>query len=101
LIIALFLLGDYYLYPLLGVGGRSFNRGENGAWLHYSWYFGGHSEQDVQALGNELKAHQLGYAYFHARFVQKDGRLHFHYPNKAQRLNRILERSAPNVRAVA
>lgn len=100
-VIVFLLLGDYCLYPLLGVGGRSFNKGENGAWLHYSWYFGEHSEQEVQALGNQLTAHQIRYAYFHVRFVQKDGRLRFHDAKQAQQLNRVLERSAPNVRAVA
>ena len=99
--IALLLLGDYCFYPMLGAGGRSFNKGENGAWLHYSWYFGSHSEQEVQALGNQLNANQIRYAYFHVRFVGKDGRLRFHYAKQAQQLNRVLERSAPNVRAVA
>lgn len=100
-VLVLLLLGDYCLYPLLGVGGRSFNSGENGVWLHYSWYFGEHSEQEVQALGNQLSAHQIRYAYFHVRFIQKDGRLRFHYAKQALQLNRVLERSAPNVRAVA
>ena len=37
----LLLLGDYFLYPLLApMAGSRLNRGENGLWLRYTWYFG-------------------------------------------------------------
>ncbi len=101
LIIVLSLLGDYCFYPLLGVGGRSFNKGENGAWLHYSWSFGQHSVAQETVLAQQLEANQMPYAYFHVRFIQKDGRLHFHYPQAAQQLNRVLERTAPQTKSIA
>ena len=100
-VIVFLLLGDYCFYPLLGVGGRSFNKGENGSWLHFSWYFGNHSEPEVRALAQQLNANQIRYAYFHVRFIQKDGRLRFHYPAAAQQLNRVLERAAPQTKSIA
>ncbi|HEY9871310.1 MAG TPA: hypothetical protein V6D08_19280 [Candidatus Obscuribacterales bacterium] len=35
---------------LTAIGGRSFNRGENGLWLRYLRYFGKQSEAETQAM---------------------------------------------------
>jgi hypothetical protein len=49
----LFLCIDYFGYPYgTALRGRSFNIGRNGLWLRYTWYFGQHSNSDVETLRN-------------------------------------------------
>jgi hypothetical protein len=93
---------DYFAYPY----GRppsapTANRGENGLWLRYTWYFGQHSDEDVRQLARSLSERQVRYAYFHVRFIERSGRLHFRYPEPARRLNAVLHREAPGVRRIA
>lgn len=101
-LLLLVLVADYFLYPLWSrPGGRSFNRGENASWLHFSWYFGEHDDDEIHTLTQQLRSQQVRDAYFHVRFIQKNGTLHFRYQEKAKRLVSILHRAAPEIRAVA
>ena len=80
-LLGLFLL-DYVSYPYLAhPAGSNFNRGENGLWLRYTWYFG--EEKDVPVLAERLKNEQIRYAYFHVRDVTKSGTLRHHRPDAA------------------
>jgi hypothetical protein len=80
---------DYWLYPVLApVGGRSFNTGENGLWLRYTWYFG-EEKEDARSLAARLKQQQIRYAYFHVRFIRKDGALAFRHPEVKNLLTRV------------
>jgi len=75
--------------------------GNNGLWLHYSWYFGRRSEAETHALAMHLARHHVRYAFFHVRFIGQSGRLKFHYPNAARTLVRTLHRDAPGLKALA
>ena len=67
-------LADYALYPVLSrPGGISGNRGENGLWLRYRWYFGQRSDADLRTLARRLREQQIRYAYFHVRHVTRNG----------------------------
>lgn len=91
---------DYVAYPRLAhPTGRSFNRGENGLWLRYKWYFG--EETDVPTLAKRLQAEQVRYAYFHVRDVTKSGALRHHCPDVAGRLVAPLHRQAPTIKLFA
>jgi hypothetical protein len=93
---------DYWGYPYgAPVGGRSFNRGENGLWLRYTWYFGEHSDADRRLLAQQMRAHQIRYAYFHVRYIGQSGTLAFRYPAQARALTAGLHRDAPQVKAIA
>src|SRR5687768_17460533 len=84
LVLAL-LAADYTFYPLLArPGGHSFNRGQNGLWLRYTWYFGRRGEAEVRAMARRLIENQIGYAYFHVRHITRDGSLRYHYPETAR-----------------
>lgn len=92
------LLLDYLLYPIQPRSRvRAGDRGENGIWLRYPWYFGRHTDFEVAALGRRLRRLHLRYAYFHVRHVQSDGSLRYRYPQAARRLVGELRRSAPEV----
>ena len=55
LLLVLLLAADYALYPYLArAGGHPVNRGENGLWLRYRWYFGQRSEADIRGLARTL-----------------------------------------------
>ena len=96
------LILDYFLYPLLPANtGRALNRGENGLWLRYTWYFGGKTDSELSALAALLKQHEIRYAYPHVRFITKDGHLRFQYPGAGKRLIESLHRQAPEVKVVA
>lgn len=93
---------DYFAFPYgRPTAGPSVNRGENGVWLEYTWYFGQHSTADETALARRLRAQQIRYAFFHVRFITPSGRLHFRFPNEARRLVAALHRDAPGVKVLA
>lgn len=96
---ALLVSGDYLLYPLLPIGGRSFNHAENGSWLRDTWYLGTERES-VASLASRLQSQGVRYACFHTRFIQRDGKLHFRNPAYIQRVVRQLH-LAPGIKALA
>jgi hypothetical protein len=102
LLILLAVLVDYLAYPY-GIPSSApvANSGENGLWLRYTWYFGQHTEEEVRHLANTMRDHEVRYAYFHVRFIERSGRLHFRYPEDARRLNDTLHRTAPEIRSIA
>lgn len=94
------LLLDYAAYPYFAHPvGQSFNRGENGLWLRYKWYFG--EETQVSALAQRLQTEQIRYAYFHVRDVTSTGALRYHYPDVARRLIGPLHQRLPGVKLIA
>jgi len=96
------LVGDYYLYPhWAGRGERSFNRGENGLWLRYRWYFGERDEEDIVRLARQLTERQIRYAYFHVRHIKADGTLAYRYAEDARGLVVGLHEQAPSIRVIA
>lgn len=96
------LLADYALYRLLApVGGRPLDRGENGLWLRYHWYFGRKTDAEVRDLARRLRDDRIRDAFFHVRHARNDGSLAYRYPEEARRLLQVLRREAPGVRAVA
>jgi hypothetical protein len=98
----LLLVADYALYAHLArPGGRTYNRGENGLWLRYHWYFGRRSDDRIRELAGRLRERQIRFAYFHVRHISKDGSLRYHYPAEAHRLIATLHGEAPEVKVIA
>ncbi len=93
---------DYWAYPY---GARlerpGFNRGENGIWLRYTWYFGQHNDVQRQQLALNLRSRKIRYAFFHVRHIGKDGKLAFRYAAKARALTEGLHRDCPEVKRIA
>ena len=100
-LLILFALLDFFLYPLLPMGGKSGNHGQNGLWLRYTWYFGLRSPEEMHRLSGRLREEQIHDAYFHVRYINANGKLHFHYQASARRLTNMLHREAPGVRLFA
>jgi hypothetical protein len=101
-VLCLLLFADYLLYPRLSpIGGGSVNRGENGLWLRYRWYFGERSDAEVRTLARQLTEQQIRYAYFHVRHVTRDGTLRYRCPEAARRLVAALHHDAPTVKVIA
>ncbi len=96
------LTADYFLYPVWSpVGGRSFNTGRNGTWLRDSWYRGTEAETP-DALARQLTAHQMRYAYFHTRFIKKNGTIRYRPDARTVRgLTSALRQRAPDVKLIA
>jgi hypothetical protein len=93
---------DYFAYPYgQWHQGHSGNRGENGLWLRYPWYFGDHSDAEEHLLAEQLTREQIHYAYFHVRSIRADGTLAFHKPVGARRLVANIHRAAPGVQVMA
>ncbi len=93
---------DYRAYPYgAAPGGRSFNRGENGLWLRYTWYFGQHPDAERWLLAQQFRTHQIRYAFFHVRSIGRDGRLAFRYAAQAKALTDGLHRDCPDVKVIA
>jgi len=98
----LWLAIDYYGYPYGSFTNRpTANRGENGLWLRYTWYFGQRSDEDLRSLAKRLEQNQTLYAYFHVRSIQKDGSLRFRYREHARKLTSSLHRDAPRAKLIA
>lgn len=75
--------------------------GENALWLRYTWYFGSYSSGDLRALAERLCRERIRYAYFHVRYIKKDGSLRFHYAARGLALVQALRPRAPGVREIA
>jgi hypothetical protein len=97
-----FLSIDYCAFPYgRWNNGHSVNRGENGLWLRYTWYFGQDSPVEMQAMTQRLICERIHYAYFHVRSIRKDGTLNFKYADKARLLVANVHRQAPEVKVIA
>lgn len=92
-------IADYWIYPSLPIGGKSHNQNRNGIWLRYTWYFG--ENQDWDRLSEQFKLGGIRYAYFHVRFIDRKGPLHFRHPESARRLNKEVGRRNPDVKRIA
>ena len=100
LLVAL-LAADYFLYPRFSkIGGRSFNTGQNASWLDDSWYRGNAKESPKQLI-QQLAQHQIRDAYFHVRYIKKDGTLRFHNAAFARHLTDAMHRDAPDIKSIA
>jgi len=92
---------DYFGYPYGAVlTGRSFNRGRNGLWLRYTWYFGEKSPAEISDLARRLRREQIRYAYFHVRSVDADGNLKYRRQESAA-LTRSLRGADPDIKIIA
>jgi len=94
-------IGDYHLYAELPIEGKSFDRGANGLWLRYTWYFGQHSDHDYQELAKRLQQGHFKYAYFHVRSVDARGDLKTWLPQRARELNVQIRTLCPEVKRIA
>jgi hypothetical protein len=93
---------DYYAYPYGSfTNAPTANWGENGLWLRYTWYFGEKSDDERRELAHRLTDNQIRYAYFHVRFIHRDGSLHFRHAGQARILTAALHREAPGVKLLA
>lgn len=102
LLALLIALLDYYLFPYGSKpDGPTYNRGENGLWLRYTWYFGKHSAAEVQQLARHLKERRIRNAYFHVRSITKAGTLQYRKEAEVRRLTSALHQAAPPVRLFA
>lgn len=102
LIVAAGLAVDYFAYPYGNLAsGRSGNHGENGLWLRYTWYFGEKNEAELASLPQHLLQNQITYAWFHVRFIKKDGTLAYRYPENARKIVQRIHKEAPGVQVMA
>ncbi|RYG35070.1 hypothetical protein EON81_13805 [bacterium] len=93
---------DARLYPsFVKPGGVVVNRGENGLWLRYTWYFGERKPEEYPALAARFLDHGIRDAFFHVRNIDRHGRLVHRHPQEGKRLNAELRRLAPKVRRIA
>ena len=101
-LLLLLLLADYFAYPLLApMDGRPLNRGENGLWARYTWYFGQYDDAQLAGLVARVRRGQIRYLYCHVRYLRSDGTLKFRYPAQARRLTASLHRALPGVKVLA
>ena len=98
----LFLTLDYWFYPWeMPQSPLSKNYPDNALWVQYTYYFGEKTDTQIQTLAKNMAERDIAQAYFHVRFIQRDGTLHFRYPDKAQHLLATLRKVNPNTKAIA
>ena len=96
------LVADYWAYPYgTELSGRSHNKGENGLWLRYTWYFGERSEMEIAVLASSLRRRGIRYAYFHVRYITKTGSLEFRKPMWGEMVTKTIGMVSPGVVPVA
>lgn len=78
-----------------------FNSGKNGLWLRYKWYFGQHSEADLQKMCRHLREDQIRFAFFHVRDVASSGALKFHHATDATKMLSAVRLQAPDCKLLA
>jgi len=93
---------DYATYPFLASKPSGhFDKGTNGIWLRYPWYFGGHSDLETAVLADRLQRDGIRYAFFHVRDARPDGSLRYPKWQEASRLNRVFSGASPSIRRIA
>ncbi|MBI1270803.1 hypothetical protein GC174_10255 [bacterium] len=92
---------DGFILPALERQRSSFNRGRNGIWLRYRWYFGEHCEAERERLLKRLAEGQMRFAYFHVRSTDSQGKLIYRFPENARLLNEAIDCSLPGLKSIA
>ena len=96
------LVVDYFAYPWWSpIPATEANKGTNGLWIRYTHDFGEVPAEDVAKLATRLGEYQFAYAFFHVRFIKKDGTLAYRYPEKAKRLLETVRERAPQTKLIA
>jgi hypothetical protein len=96
------LVVDYFAYPWWSpIPATEANKDTNGLWIRYTHYFGEVPDVEVAKLASRLDDNQFAYAYYHVRFIKKDGTLAYRYPEKARRLLATVREHAPRTKLVA
>lgn len=95
------LVWDYFWYPTESwKPPGTYNKGTNGLWLRYWWYFGKRTPAEFAAMAELLKREQIKFAYFHVRELKKDGSLVYHYKDSARKLVDYVHEHAPGVKVI-
>ena len=93
---------DYATYPLLASKpSKYFDKGTNGIWLRYPWYFGSHTDSEIAKMADRLQKDGIHYAFFHVRDARPDGSLRYPKWEEASRLNRVFSSASPSMRRIA
>ncbi len=101
-LVLLFLLFDYFLYPgWVTFSGPLPTAKANGLWLRYTWYFGQAREDEYAALRVHLRQGHIHDLYAHVRHIRANGHLKFHYPAEGRRFTDTMHRTAPGTRVFA
>ncbi len=96
------LFADYVFYPWHArMPGNVPRQSENGVWLRDDWYFGRHTDAEVRQLAHDLSRRRMRFAYFHARYIGKSGKLRYRLPAQASHLNVTLKRESPGIKRIA
>lgn len=77
------------------------NKGSNGIWLRYLWYFGKKDQAEKDALVELLGANQIRYAYFHVRGTDNNGNLLFKHDETGRQLTDWMHAKLPGIKTVA
>ncbi|MBY0358853.1 MAG: hypothetical protein K2W82_12685 [Candidatus Obscuribacterales bacterium] len=95
-------IADFFLYPFAdGAPGVSGNKGTNGLWLRYFWYFGKKSAKEEEETAELLKANQIKYAYFHVLDVTAEGKLRHTKLAEGKKLVHRFHVLAPDTKVIA
>ena len=98
----LIFIADYYAYPWWQpIRAPIADKGQNGLWVRYKFYFGEHTDDEIDALAHRIVDGRFSDAYIHVRFIKKDGSLAYRYPERAKHLLSRLRESAPGTRMIA
>jgi hypothetical protein len=95
-------LADYFIYPnVAGTNAGCANKGENGLWLRYLWYFGKKSSADEIQMAETFRKAQIKYAYFHVFDVTPDGQLRYKKLKEGRHLVEAFHKLAPGTKIIA
>jgi len=103
LFLAILLIGiDCATYTGLNPpSGENFNKGANGIWLRYLWYFGKKTDAEKEALVKRLGESQMRYAFFHVRSTDKNGHLLFKHGETGKQLTDLMHERLPDTKVIA
>lgn len=101
-VLAVLFVFAWFLYPnVASTPAPICNKGENGLWLRFHWYFGKKTERETRQVAALLRDKQIKFAYFHVLDVKPDGQLRYRKPDEAKRLIAAFRALAPDVKFVA
>jgi hypothetical protein len=101
LLIAVLAIDFFFQRHYTEIKAHAFNKGSNGLYVKYPWYFEEKNQEELFTLIDKMKSEQITRAYFHAREVDKDGKSTKPSGDKAKNITKVMHERHPDAKSIA
>jgi hypothetical protein len=99
-LLTLLVLRGCVVRPATSYPGSHFNRGQNAAWIGVEWVNEVHTTNEIKALADDLKQHQIVYVFAYTSYLKDSGVFNPTYAHAADFI-RTLKAAQPDLKVLA